>query len=86
VPEQAYWEDSAAKEELRAQGRVLYARVRATLEYQSGVLAIEPQSGTHFWGRTLGEANRLAYETFPDQWLYFCRLDDPAAEIVLPTW
>ncbi|MFL7810430.1 MAG: hypothetical protein ACK2VD_08935 [Anaerolineae bacterium] len=86
MPEQAYWEDLTAKEELQSRGRVAYARIRATLEHQGGVLAVEPQSGTHFWGRTLGEANRLAYEAFPDQWLYFCRLDDPTAEIVLPTW
>jgi hypothetical protein len=86
MPEQVYWKDSVAKDGLLAEGRAVYAQVRATLEHQGGVLAIEPQSKTHFWGRTLGEANRLAYEAFPDQWLYFCRLDDPAAEIVLPTW
>lgn len=86
MPEQVYWEDSAAKEGLQAKGRAICAQLRAALEHQGGVLAIEPHSGTHFWGRTLGEANRLAYEAFPDQWLYFCRLDDPTAEIVLPTW
>jgi hypothetical protein len=86
MPKRAYWEDSAAKDRLLAEGRVVYAQVRTGLEHQGGIVAIEPQSGRHFWGRTLGEADRLAYEACPDQWLYFCRLDDPTAEIVLPTW
>jgi hypothetical protein len=86
MPEQVYWVDAAAKEELQAQGRAVYVQVKGTLEHPGGVLAIEPRSGVHFWGRTLGEANELAYEAFPDQWLYFCRVDDSAAEIVLPTW
>jgi hypothetical protein len=86
MPEQTYWEDAAARERLRAQGRAAYAQLRAALADQGGVVAIEPQSRAHFWGRTLGEANRLAYEAYPDQWLYICRLDDPSADIVLPTW
>lgn len=86
MPDPAYWNDLAAREALLAAGRGALDRVQATLEARDGVVAIEPQSGTHFWGKTLGEANRLAYDAFPDQWLYFCRLDDPAAEILLPTW
>jgi len=86
MPDQACWNDPAAREALIAAGRAVFAQVRATLDVDGGVVAIEPQSGAHLWGKTLGKANQLAYEAFPDQWLYFCRLDDPAAEILLPTW
>ena len=86
MPDQTYWNDPAAREVLRRAGREALARVRTTLDVQDGVVAIEPESGMHFRGETLGKANRLAYEAFPDQWLYFCRLDDPTAEILLPTW
>jgi hypothetical protein len=48
--------------------------------------AIEPESGDWFLGATLGQANDAAYLGHPDKWLYFCRLDDSGAEIVLPTW
>ncbi len=86
MPDQTYWNDPAAREALVVAGREALVRVRGVLDAHDGVVAIEPQSGAHFWGQTLGKANRLAYEAFPDQWLYFCRLDDPAAEILLPTW
>lgn len=86
MPDQAYWIDPAAREALLVAGREALAQLRTTLEAQGGVVAIKPQSGAHFWGETLGKANALAYQAFPDQWLYFRRLDDPAAEILLPTW
>ena len=86
VPDQTFWNDPVAREALMMGGRTVLGRIRATLEVEDGVVAIEPQSGKHFWGETLGKANCLAYEAFPDQWLYFCRLDDPSAEIALPTW
>jgi hypothetical protein len=86
MPDPTYWNDPAAREALLTAGREALARARATLDAHDGVVAIEPQSGTSFVGKTLGKVNRLAYDVFPDQWLYFCRLDDPAAEILLPTW
>ena len=51
-----------------------------------GVVAIEPESGDYFVGATLGKANDLAFERYPDRWLYFVRLDDPAAAMPMPTW
>jgi hypothetical protein len=86
MPDQTYWSDPGARELLLAAGREALARIRPTLEVHGGVVAIEPQSGAHFVGKTLGKANQLAYDAFPDRWLYFCRLDDPTAEILLPTW
>lgn len=86
MPDQACWNDPAAREALLVAGRAAFAQVEAALDADDGVVAVEPRSGAYFWGETLGKANQVAYEAFPDQWLYFRRLDDPAAEILLPTW
>jgi hypothetical protein len=85
MPETRYWNDGAARQGLMEQGRAVLAGLRSELG-QSGVVAIEPQSGESFVGATLGQANAAAYARYPDRWLYFCRLDDENAEIVLPTW
>jgi hypothetical protein len=85
MPETRYWNDKAARQGLMEQGRALLAGLRAELG-PSGVVAIEPQSGEWFVGATLGQANAAAYGKYPDRWVYFCRLDDPGAEIALPTW
>jgi len=47
---------------------------------------LEPQSGEYFVGATLGRANAAAYSRFPDQWLYFARLDNLEAAISLASW
>lgn len=86
MPEVRYWSDEGARQTLIEQGRAALARVRASLEDGQGVVAIEPQSGDWFVGATLGQANDAAYAHYPDRWVYFCRLDDPEAEILLPTW
>jgi hypothetical protein len=85
MPETRYWNDEGARQGLRMQGREALARLRPELG-ESGVVAIEPESGDWFVGQTLGQANAAAYSHYPDRWVYFCRLDDPDAEIVLPTW
>ena len=86
MPDTVYWNDKRAREALMEKGREVYTRIRRQLGEQGGVVAIEPESEDHFVGRTLGQANDAAYEKHPDRWLYFCRLDDPSAEMVLPTW
>ena len=86
MPDIVYWNDRRAREALLEKGRAVYVRTRGQLGEQSGVVAIEPESGDYFVGRTLGQANDAAYSKYPDRWLYFCRLDDPSAERVLPTW
>ena len=86
MPEVRYWSDERARQGLMEQGRAAMERVRAQLRGQSGVVAIEPESGDWFVGATLGQANAAAYAHYPDRWVYFCRLDDSSAEIVLPTW
>jgi hypothetical protein len=86
MPDFRYWEDRGAREELMAYGRMVFERIRHELTAQDGVVAIEPESGAYLVGTTLGKVNDVAYERFPDRWLYFVRVDDPSAEIVLPTW
>jgi hypothetical protein len=86
MPEVRYWNDEGARQGLIERGREALERLGAQLDGQSGVVAIEPESGDWFVGETLGQANDAAYARYPDQWVYFCRLDDLDAEIVLPTW
>ena len=86
MPETKYWKDEAAREALIAGGRAIMDRIKDELGAEHGVVAIEPESGAYFCATTLGKANDAAYRQYPDRWLYFVRLDDPDAEIVLPTW
>jgi hypothetical protein len=86
MPETIYWSDATARHTLMDRGRTIFLRIRDELYGKSGVIAIEPESGDTYIGRTLGQANALAYNDHPDVWMYWVRLDDPAAEILLPTW
>jgi hypothetical protein len=86
MPELIYWDDHEARQALLEKGRVAFAQIAGQLRDQGGVVAIEPHSGTYFWGPTLGKANDGAYAQYPDRWLYFVRLDDPGSEVILPTW
>lgn len=86
MPEVTYWNDQAARQALVQKGRAVFAQVAEQWAEQGGVVAIEPYSGACFWGLTLGKANDAAYAHYPDQWLYFARLDDPSADALLPTW
>jgi hypothetical protein len=82
------WQDKDARAAFVAEGKEAFARIRQELEGQEGteVVAIEPKSGDYFVGETLGQADRAAFEQYPDQWVYFVRVDDPEAAIPLPTW
>jgi hypothetical protein len=86
MPDVRYWKDEKARQALLEKGRQALARIQGELADQNGVVAIEPESGVYWVGRTLGKANDAAYVHCPDCWLYFCRLDDPGAEMLLPTW
>jgi hypothetical protein len=82
------WQDKAARAAFIAKGKEAFERVKGDLEGQEGavVVAIEPESGDYFVGKTLGQADRAAFEQYPDQWVYFVRVDDPEAALPLPTW
>lgn len=82
----AMWTDKEVRADFEARARARLAELQAALEGQSGVVAIEPESGDYFVGATLGKANAAAFARYPDRWFYFARLDNPAAAIALPTW
>ncbi len=82
----AMWTDKKVRAEFEAKATARFEELRPKLEGQSGIIAIEPESGDYFIGATLGKANDAAYAQYPDQWLYFVRLDNPEAAIALPTW
>lgn len=82
----AIWQDKEARAAFETKARARLAELQAQLQGQSGVVAIEPESGDYFIGATLGKADAAAYASHPDRWVYFVRLDDPSAAIALPTW
>ncbi|MFW6082540.1 MAG: hypothetical protein ACOC8C_00655 [Chloroflexota bacterium] len=82
------WQDRDARREFIARSKEVFEAIKERLETEQDavVVAIEPQSGDHFVGKTLGQANAAAFEQHPDQWVYFVRLDNSEAAIPLPTW
>lgn len=86
MPETKYWFDQAARRAFMDRGRAALNQIADELAGCQGVVAIEPESGAYYVASTLGKANNAAYDKHPDQWMYFARLDDPSAEIALPTW
>jgi len=80
------YKDKKARQAFIAQGEELFDGIKGELQGQEGVVAIEPESGAYFVGKTLGAANDAAFAQHPDAWVYFARLDDPEAAIMLVTW
>jgi len=80
------YKDKGARQAFIAKGEEIFEGIKGELEGQEGVVAIEPESGNHFVGQTLGAANDAAFGKHPDTWVYFVRLDDPEAAIPLATW
>ena len=82
----AMWQDKKVKAAFEAKARARLEELKGALENQTGVVAIEPESGDYFVGATLGKADAAAFARYPDQWLYFVRLDNPEAAVSLPSW
>jgi hypothetical protein len=80
------WQDKEVRAAFEEKARARLEELRPRLAGQSGIVAVEPESGDYFTGATLGKANAAAFERYPDRWLYFARLDDLEAAIALPTW
>lgn len=82
------WQDKEARAAFIAKGKETFEEIQGELAGQEGavIVAIEPESGDYFTGKTLGQADRAAFEQYPDRWIYFVRVDDPEAAIPLPTW
>jgi hypothetical protein len=82
----AIWQDKKARAAFEAKGRARLEEIAPLVQGQTGVVAIEPESGDFFVAATVGKADAQAFAKYPDQWVYFVRLDNPAAAIPLPTW
>lgn len=80
------YRDKATREAFAAKAREVYERIKGELEGKEGLVAIEPDSGDYFVGKTLGQANDAAFARYPDRWLYFMRIDNPEAAMPLKTW
>jgi hypothetical protein len=82
----ALYKDKETRGTFIAKGKEVFEEIKGKLEGQEGVVAIEPESGEYFVGKTLGAANDAAFAKYPDGWMYFVRLDDPEAAMPLATW
>jgi hypothetical protein len=82
----ALYKDKETRGAFIAKGKEVFEEIKGELEGQEGVVAIEPESGEYFVGKTLGAANDAAFAKYPDGWMYFVRLDDPEAAMPLATW
>jgi hypothetical protein len=80
------WKDKRAREAFIAKGKEVFEKIKGELTEDAVIVAIEPESGDYFVGKTLGRADRAAFEKYPDQWVYYVRVDNPSAAIPLPTW
>jgi len=80
------YKNKEARQAFIARGEKVFEEIKRKLESQDGIVAIEPESGEYFVGKTLGAANDAAFARYPDGWMYFVRLDDPEAAMPLATW
>jgi hypothetical protein len=80
--------DKAQREEFITKGKEVYAKLKDDLEpsHEGQIVAIHPDSGEHFLGQTLNEADEKAFARYPDDWLYFVRIGSPEASLPLKTW
>jgi hypothetical protein len=80
--------DKNERAEFIAKGQEVYEKLKGDLEpaHKGEIVAIHPERGDHFLGKTLNEADEKAFARYPDQWLYFIRVGSPEAALPLKTW
>ena len=80
--------DKFQREEFITKGKEAYSKLKDDLEpgHDGKIVAIHPDSGEHFLGETLNEADGKAFAKYPDEWLYFVRVGSPDASLPLKTW
>jgi len=80
--------DKAKRQTFIAKAQKVYDILKVELEseHEGGIVAIHPESGDHFLGKTLNDADQKAFAKYPDQWLYFVRIGSPEANLPLKTW
>jgi hypothetical protein len=73
---------SAESREIIRRAELVYEqRLKAELErtHLNSYVAIEPDSGDYFLGRTLSEASAAARQTYPDRRTFVLRVGHPVA-------
>ena len=78
----------ALRQEFITKAKEAYANLKEDLEPASEgeIVAIHPENGDHFLGKTLNEADEKAFARYPDEWLYFVRVGAPETGLPLKTW
>jgi hypothetical protein len=84
----ARYKDKSTRQAFITKGLETYGSLKGELEgtHDGEIVAIEPTSGDHVLGKTLGEANRAMAEKHPDTWVLFVRVGASDAYIPLKTW
>jgi len=80
------YKDKKVRGEFIEKAKAVLAAKKGQLGLETGVAGIEPESGDVFVGKLLGEVNAQAYARYPDQWIYFTRIENPDAGLPLRTW
>jgi hypothetical protein len=80
--------DKAERQTFVERGLEVYDQLAPQLEQQhaGGIVAICPESGEHFVGKTLNQADEQAYKATPDAWYLFVRIGDRSAHLPLQSW
>ncbi len=84
----AMYKDKATRKAFIDKGLEIYDTLKDQLEsaHAGEIVAIEPNSGHHVLGKTLGEANKAMFEKHPDEWVLFIRIGGSDAYVPLKTW
>ena len=84
----AMYQDKKVREAFTAKAMEVYGRHKGRLEpaRNGEIIAIEPETGDHVVGRTLGKADKAMFALHPDKWVLFVRVGEADRQIALKTW
>lgn len=74
-------------DEFITRSKEMYLSIREEMEseHEGEIVAIDPESGDYFLGKTLGEADEKAFAKYPDKLLCFVRIGSRAV-MPLKAW
>ena len=80
--------EKAQRQEFITKAMAVYGNLKDDLvpAHEGEIVAIHPETGDHFLGRTLNEADDKAFARYPDEWLHFVRVGAPETALPLKTW
>ncbi len=80
--------DKVKRAEFIAKAQEVYEKLKGELEpaHEGEIVAIHPDDGEHFLGKTLNDADEQAFAKYPDEWVYFVRVGSSEAALPLKTW